>query len=81
MKRISVVFLALLMAATVASAPARRRPRSDARPRGRSRRAGGNAIVGSDGTIYLSTETVDTTRTPKRRRSPPSVRPARWPGR
>src|SRR2546423_6243928 len=63
MKKISVVFLALLMAATVASAQHGGGPGPNHGPEGDHGAGGpgGHAIVGSDGTIYISSVTVDTT--------------------
>lgn len=64
MKKVSVLFLALTLAATIASAqhgggPGPHGPEGG--EHGGPGGPGGNAIVGSDGTIYLSSVTRDTT--------------------
>src|SRR5262245_32346352 len=60
MKKISVVFAALLLVAAMASAQHPGPPPGGDRGPGPGG-PGGGAIVGSDGTIYLSSVTVDTT--------------------
>jgi len=64
MKKIAVVFLSLFMIAAVAGAqPHGGGPQADRAggPGGEHGPEGGHGIVGSDGTIYLSAVTVDTT--------------------
>ena len=56
MKKVSVVFVALLMVAAVASAQHGGGPGGDHGPGGPD----GNAIVGSDGTIYITNGTAIT---------------------
>ena len=61
MKKISVIFIALFMIAALAGAQHGAGPLGDHGAAGEHGGPGGGATVGSDGTIYISSVTVDTT--------------------